>query len=149
MKHKMAEDYYQVLGVGRDASQQDIDKAYRDLARKHHPDLNPDDRRAKEKFQEVQNAYDVLKDPRSDKSTTNSGATSKTCTRARGPKRRASTISPRCLAEGAEEALHSKTCFVNSLAVEQADPGLAAPAVGVDELNLDAAGTCNMTSASR
>ena len=58
----MAEDYYQILGVSRDASQSDIDKAYRDLARKHHPDLNPDDRKAKEKFQQVQNAYDVLKD---------------------------------------------------------------------------------------
>lgn len=59
----MAEDYYNTLGVSRDASQGDIDKAYRDLARKLHPDLNPDDRKAKEKFQQVQNAYDVLKDP--------------------------------------------------------------------------------------
>ena len=59
----MAEDYYQTLGLARDASQSDIDTAYRNLARKHHPDLNPDDKRAKEKFQQVQNAYDVLKDP--------------------------------------------------------------------------------------
>ena len=59
----MAEDYYQTLGLTRDASQSDIDTAYRNLARKHHPDLNPDDKRAKEKFQQVQNAYDVLKDP--------------------------------------------------------------------------------------
>lgn len=56
----MAEDYYKTLGVRRDASQADIEKAYRDLARKYHPDLNPDDKKAKEKFQKVQAAFDVL-----------------------------------------------------------------------------------------
>lgn len=59
----MAEDYYKTLGVARDASPADIQKAYRDLARKYHPDLNPDDRKAKSKFQEVQRAFDVLNDP--------------------------------------------------------------------------------------
>jgi DnaJ-class molecular chaperone len=59
----MAEDYYKTLGVKRDASQAEIQKAYRDLARKHHPDLNPDDKNAKKKFQEVQAAFDVLNDP--------------------------------------------------------------------------------------
>ena len=58
----MAEDYYATLGVSRSASADDIQKAYRQLARKHHPDLNPDDARAKEKFQQVQNAFDVLND---------------------------------------------------------------------------------------
>ena len=58
----MAEDYYKVLEVGRNASQAEIQKAYRELARKHHPDLNPDDKSAKEKFQRVQQAYDVLND---------------------------------------------------------------------------------------
>ncbi len=58
----MAEDYYQTLGIGRDASPEDIQKAYRDLARKYHPDLNPDNEQAKEKFQQVQNAFDVLND---------------------------------------------------------------------------------------
>lgn len=58
----MAEDYYKVLGVGRDASQADIQKAYRALARKHHPDLNPDDKNAKKRFQEIQAAFDVLND---------------------------------------------------------------------------------------
>jgi DnaJ-class molecular chaperone len=57
----MAEDFYKTLGVGRDASQSDIQKAYRDLARKYHPDLNPD-KAAKKKFQEVQRAFDVLND---------------------------------------------------------------------------------------
>ncbi|MDA7978131.1 MAG: J domain-containing protein [Pirellulales bacterium] len=60
----MAKDYYSVLGVNRDASQADIAKAYRDLARKHHPDLHPDDKSAKQKFQEVQTAFDVLNDPK-------------------------------------------------------------------------------------
>ena len=59
----MAEDYYQTLGVARDASAADIQKAYRKLARKYHPDMNPDDKTAKGKFQEVQKAFDVLNDP--------------------------------------------------------------------------------------
>ncbi len=56
------DDYYKTLGVGRDASPADIQKAYRKLARKYHPDLNPDDKTAKTKFQEVQRAFDVLND---------------------------------------------------------------------------------------
>jgi curved DNA-binding protein len=58
----MAEDYYDTLGVPRTASAEDIRKAYRDLARKYHPDLHPDDDAAKEKFKRVQNAFDVLND---------------------------------------------------------------------------------------
>ena len=58
----MAEDYYATLGVGRSASSEEIQKAYRDLARKYHPDLNPDDPAAKERFQQVQTAFDVLND---------------------------------------------------------------------------------------
>jgi DnaJ-class molecular chaperone len=59
----MADDYYKTLGVARDASQADIQKAYRKLARKYHPDMNPDDKTAKQKFQELQKAFDVLNDP--------------------------------------------------------------------------------------
>lgn len=59
----MAQDYYKTLGVRRDASQAEIQKAYRELARKYHPDRNPDDKTAKKKFQEVQAAFDVLNDP--------------------------------------------------------------------------------------
>lgn len=58
----MAADPYQTLGVERTASHEDISKAYRDLARKYHPDLNPDDETAKKKFQEIQSAFDILSD---------------------------------------------------------------------------------------
>ena len=59
----MAEDHYQTLGVPRTASAEDIRKAYRELARKYHPDLHPDDDAAKEKFKQVQAAFDVLNEP--------------------------------------------------------------------------------------
>jgi DnaJ-class molecular chaperone len=58
----VSEDYYQTLGVSRTASDEEIQKAYRALARKYHPDLNPDDKTATQKFQEVQRAFDVLSD---------------------------------------------------------------------------------------
>jgi len=60
----MAEDYYATLGVARGASAEEIKKAYRKLARENHPDLHPDDPKAKAKFQQVQNAFDVLNDPK-------------------------------------------------------------------------------------
>src|SRR5918912_1375322 len=54
---------YDTLGVKKDASADEIKKAYRKLASKHHPDKNPGDSASEEKFKEVQNAYDTLSDP--------------------------------------------------------------------------------------
>lgn len=59
----MRRDYYEVLGVPRDASSNDIKKAYRKLAMQYHPDRNPGDKTAEEKFKEASEAYEVLKDP--------------------------------------------------------------------------------------
>jgi len=56
-------DYYKILGVDKNASQKDIQKAYRKLARKYHPDVNPGDTAAEEKFKEVSEANEVLSDP--------------------------------------------------------------------------------------
>ncbi len=56
-------DYYKTLGVERNATQDEIKKAYRKLARKHHPDLNPNDPSAKDKFQAINEANEVLSDP--------------------------------------------------------------------------------------
>lgn len=56
-------DYYEVLGVGKNASDAEIKSAYRKLAKKYHPDLNPGDKEAEEKFKEVNEANDVLSDP--------------------------------------------------------------------------------------
>lgn len=55
-------DYYNILGVKKDAKADEIKKAYRRLARKHHPDVNPNDKASEDKFKEVQEAYDILSD---------------------------------------------------------------------------------------
>ena len=60
MKYK---DYYKILGVDRDASEKDIKRAYRRLARQFHPDVNPDNEQAEERFKEINEAYEVLGDP--------------------------------------------------------------------------------------
>jgi curved DNA-binding protein len=56
-------DYYKVLGVDKNANEKDIKRAFRRLARQHHPDVNPDDPQAEERFKEVNEAYEVLSDP--------------------------------------------------------------------------------------
>ncbi|PLX86782.1 MAG: integrase, partial [Desulfuromonas sp.] len=59
----MAKDYYAVLGVYKSASAEQIKKAYRKLAIKYHPDKNPGDKRAEERFKEITEAYAVLSEP--------------------------------------------------------------------------------------
>src|ERR1041384_4165493 len=58
------EDFYKVLGVARDAKPEEIKKAYRRLARKYHPDVNPGDKSAEERFKLITEAHDVLSDPK-------------------------------------------------------------------------------------
>ncbi len=55
-------DYYEILGVNRDSSEEDIKKAYRKLAMKHHPDRNPDNPKSEEHFKEAKEAYEILAD---------------------------------------------------------------------------------------
>jgi molecular chaperone DnaJ len=70
----LADDLYKVLGVSKKASDEEIKKAYRKLARKYHPDRNPDDKAAEEKFKEVQGAYDTLSDPKKREAYDSGGA---------------------------------------------------------------------------
>src|SRR5947208_8022105 len=56
-------DYYKILGVGKNASEEEIKKAYRKLARQYHPDRNAGDKQAEERFKEISQAHDVLSDP--------------------------------------------------------------------------------------
>src|SRR3954447_3702382 len=56
-------DYYEVLGVDRNAKQEDVRQAYRKLARKYHPDVNPGNKSAEEQFKDINEAYEVLSDP--------------------------------------------------------------------------------------
>jgi molecular chaperone DnaJ len=56
-------DYYEVLGVGRSADEKELKSAFRKLAKQHHPDANPDSKASEQKFKEINEAYDVLKDP--------------------------------------------------------------------------------------
>lgn len=55
-------DYYEILGVDRSASDEEIKRSYRRLAMQHHPDRNPGDKKAEEKFKEAAEAYEVLRD---------------------------------------------------------------------------------------
>ena len=68
-------DYYATLGVAKNATEKEIKQAYRKLARKHHPDVNPGDKAAEARFKEINEAYEVLGDPDKRRSTTSSART--------------------------------------------------------------------------
>ena len=59
----MARDYYDILGLSKSASDSEIKSSYRKSAMKYHPDRNPGDKKAEERFKEISEAYEVLKDP--------------------------------------------------------------------------------------
>jgi curved DNA-binding protein CbpA len=59
----MARDYYDILGLSKSASDSEIKSSYRKLAMKYHPDRNPGDKKAEEKFKEISESYEILKDP--------------------------------------------------------------------------------------
>src|SRR5919202_6380890 len=63
MKSMAKRDYYEVLGVNRDCSEEDLKKAYRRLAMKWHPDRNPDNPKAEDHFKEAKEAYEILSEP--------------------------------------------------------------------------------------
>ena len=59
----MARDYYDILGLSKSASESEIKSSYRKLAMKYHPDRNPGDKKAEDKFKEISESYEILKDP--------------------------------------------------------------------------------------
>ncbi len=64
MRSEASRDYYKILGIGRDADEKAVKSAFRKLARKYHPDVNPGDREAERRFKEISEAYEVLRDPK-------------------------------------------------------------------------------------
>ncbi len=63
-------DYYKILGLDKNASQEEIKKAYRKLAKKYHPDVNPENKQSEEMFKDINEAYEVLSEPEKRKRTT-------------------------------------------------------------------------------
>ena len=75
----MSKDYYKTLGVSKSADEKEIKQAYRKLARKHHPDVNPGNKESEAKFKEISEAYQVLSDPEKRKKYDRFGAGFRQC----------------------------------------------------------------------
>ena len=116
----MSTSLYETLGVAKNASADEIKKAYRKLARQHHPDANPGDQEAEERFKEVQNAYDVLSDSEKRKQYDAYGSTNGRP----GPGGGSTGTRPRASTSGtsATSATSSAGCSAAACAVRRAEP---------------------------
>src|SRR6266850_1649524 len=93
-------DYYEVLGLSKTATEDEIKKAFRKLARKHHPDVNPGDKSAEEKFKELNEAYEVLSDPEKRKRYDQLGQNWKAGADCKGTGKKDDKVCPTCRGGG-------------------------------------------------
>ena len=118
-------DYYKVLGVGKNATDEEIKKAYRKLARKYHPDRNPGDKQAEERFKEISQAHDVLSDAEKRKEYDRGGLLGGFGGAAASTRRR----SPAASRAAAASATSSRTCSAAPAALARRRPRAGAGSV--------------------
>src|SRR5881398_993121 len=118
-------DYYEILGVHRSAKEEEIKKAYRKLARKYHPDLNPNNKQSEEKFKEIQEAYEVLSDAEKRRRYDQLGANWKNGADFKAPSTwKTSSAAP--VSSGAMHSAISSRCCLGAWEVPQKRAALAA-----------------------